>query len=134
LPSERSPIDVYVYCRIDRDICRNGTVLSRTIRAFDLVKIPAKSGVPVLTNIVFVGRALIEIPVCRTITCVEHLKDHWLADQSACILLIKEGILDDCFIGRLRIWVFNPANSEVTVAPQTALGTLKTCRNHYPIC
>ena len=128
-----SALQMTVYYKVDRMTCSDGTSISRILRTVKNVKIPPKTGYAVPTNIFFVGNSDVTRAGRKIIYNIGKLADHWLAEESNQIVKIKEGILDNHYTGRIRIWVFNQSSHEITVTANSALGSLRTCRNQYPI-
>ena len=132
--------DLHVHWKKDLINIQDGTILTRIIRCQNSVTIPAKSGICIPSNIIILSlapnyeKALwshTESDLVRLQVRVRNLTRHWLSHQAIGSIWCKEGGVSLKFSSRLKVWVFNRTDKNLTLSSRTAIAELQTSQFEY---
>ena len=130
--------DLKVDWRKDLPNIQDGSILTRIIRCQNSITLPAKSGMCITSNILFLSSASNYDNLhwsyterCSLQVRVNNLTKHWLADQAISSIWCKEGGVSLSISNRLSVWLFNRTDKNLTLSPGTAVAELQTSRLEY---
>ena len=132
--------DLEVNWKKDLICIQDGTILTRIIRCQNNITIPAKSGVCIASNIIILSPSPnydkpvwshTESDLVRLQVRVRNLTRHWLSHQAIGSIWCKEGGVSLGFSSRLKVWVFNRTDKNLTLSSRTAIAELQTSKFEY---